>query len=493
MKLKNFLKYNNIVVLSHNIPDSDSICSGFALSEYFKLMGKSVKFIYGGYEKITKTSLIILINELNIDIEFTNTLPLNTELLITVDSQYGAGNVTKYDDTESVRIVTLDHHKVEIKDDKDTLILPQYGSCTTLIYKLLLESGFNIHKHHDILNALYYGIYTDSNGLSELRHPLDRDLAEVDHDEELMRKLRNAAIAQRDLDIISKILTNRIIINKIALFHAEPCDPNLLGFTADITQQVAGIDCCILFAELEYGTKLSIRSCTNEIMAHEMADYMCRGIGSGGGNRDKSGGFISLSKFEEVYPNYTMEDYLKWKINEYNASNKFVYYPSKTTFKNMKKYKKKPSAMGFLKATDLSPKYSTSIIRTIEGDIKVFIEDDLYLLVDQNGKIIKIKEYEFKDLYEPTEEEYIITPEYIPTTVSKGCEYKVHLLSLCKGCIQKKDEIIEAQVLEENTKIFIDENRDKYFFGRKGDFILLNHTGVDVISQDIFNDKYVEL
>ena len=63
MTLKELLKYNEIIIQCHDIPDADAIGSGFALYSFFKEKGKQVRLIYSGRAKVTKSNLVILIKE----------------------------------------------------------------------------------------------------------------------------------------------------------------------------------------------------------------------------------------------------------------------------------------------------------------------------------------------------------------------------------------------------------------------------------------------
>ena len=96
MKLCDLLKYDDITIQCHDNPDADSIASGFALYTYFNEKGKNVKLIYGGRAEISKPNLVILVNELDIPIMHVNNIKTDG-LLLTVDCQYGAGNVEKFE------------------------------------------------------------------------------------------------------------------------------------------------------------------------------------------------------------------------------------------------------------------------------------------------------------------------------------------------------------------------------------------------------------
>ena len=84
MKLRDFLPYESIVIQCHDNPDADAIASGFALYTYFLEKGKKVSLVYSGRNIIRKSNLVMMVDELDIPINYTKAIK-NPELLITVD------------------------------------------------------------------------------------------------------------------------------------------------------------------------------------------------------------------------------------------------------------------------------------------------------------------------------------------------------------------------------------------------------------------------
>lgn len=108
MRLSELLEYDSIVVQCHDNPDADAIASGYGVYTYLKGQGKDARFIYGGRFPIQKSNLVLMVTELKIPIEHVDALEA-PELLVTVDCQYGEGNVTKFD---ADRVAVIDHHQV---------------------------------------------------------------------------------------------------------------------------------------------------------------------------------------------------------------------------------------------------------------------------------------------------------------------------------------------------------------------------------------------
>ena len=495
-ELKNLAKYKRIVIQCHNIPDADTIGAGFALQCFLRSLGREAALVYGGFAEIQKPSLVTLLKELEIEISYVSGLPPDTELLITVDCQHGAGNVQKFDLPATAVVVVIDHHNLEpgIAENENTVIRPALASCATLVWDLLNKEGFAMDER--IQNALYYGLFMDTNGLSELRHPLDRDLAEIKYDTMLIRKLKNSAITGKDLNIISQTLRNRETISDIDLFHAEPCDQNLLGFAADIAQQVVDINCCIVYCLQPHGLKLSIRSNTREIMASEIASFLC--AGNGGGSIEKAGGFMSFEIIMELSGNQKPESFLKSRIEDYMSHFDLIYAgKNNINFSEMKMYKKLPIPVGFVKSTDVFPSGSKITVRTLEGDVDRMADEDVYLMIGIEGEIYPIKRERFEASYNVASTSYLSTSEkYVPAILNRITGESKKISPYAQVCVPKDEKLVRARILSKSTKIFTTWDTEKYFKGIKGDWLVANEGSYDdcyIVTGNIFLDTYAEV
>lgn len=70
--------------------------------------------------------------------------------------------------------------------------------------------------------------------------------------------------------------------------------------------------------------QISIRSCHEKFPANEIAKYLCRDIGNGGGHRNKAGGQIQREKMQSKYGQKeiieVINDLICQYISEYNIS-----------------------------------------------------------------------------------------------------------------------------------------------------------------------------
>ncbi|MCL2281807.1 MAG: DHH family phosphoesterase [Fibromonadales bacterium] len=484
MNIRELAKYKNIILQIHNIPDADAVSSAWVLQKYFERHNCKAKIIYGGKIRITKPSLLMFINALNIDVQMVYELP-EADLLITVDCQYGAGNVEKFPCKE---FAVIDHHVSEIKENDFCEINPALGSCATLIYSMLLREA-NIDdfvKNEKISTALYYGLYTDTNGLAEIRHPFDRDLTEVYFDRALIKKLKNANLTMPELSIVSSSLKECEIVDNIGLFRAEPCDPNILGFSSDIAMQVDTLEACVVFSNVNGGIKLSVRSCSREIMANELAAFLCEGFGGGGGNLEKAGGFLKNT-----------EEFLISRLKEYLVAFDKIYAgKTKVDFASAARYKKLQVPVGFAKCEDLFQPGTKITIRTLEGDVDRIAEDNLYFMIGVEGEVYPILREKFEKNYIVLHDEYKEVFEYPPAIINRAIGRKQPISRFAKVCFANGEKIVKAMQISKRTKVFTYWDTEKYYSGKPGDFLVANENDLGdcyIVNERIFYKTYEKM
>lgn len=300
MRLHDLLKFNDIVIQCHDNPDADAIASGFAVYCYLKANNKDVKLIYSGRNTIRKSNLKLMVNELHIPIEHINYMR-EPELLVTVDCQYGEGNVTMHN---AENIAVIDHHRISGELPSMNEIKSDYGACATVLWEMLTKEKFDVNSNILLSTALYYGLYTDTNEFTEISNPVDTKLRDnVVVDNALITRFRNANMSLEELEIAGTALLKSDYIDdyRCAIVKAGRCDPNVLGIISDLLLAVDVIDTCMVFNVMPNGVKISVRSCVPDIKANELVMEICEGIGSGGGHLAKAGGYIQM---ELLIPEY---------------------------------------------------------------------------------------------------------------------------------------------------------------------------------------------
>jgi phosphoglycolate phosphatase len=520
VKLSDLLKYENIVIQCHNDPDADAIASGFAVYSYLHSQGKHTRFVYGGRNRIRKTNLVMMIEDLHIPIEHVDQLE-QPELLLMVDCQYQGGNAIAF---EASNIAVIDHHRVSTKLPELNRVDSNLGSCSTLVWKMLKAEGYDIRKNRELSTALYYGLYTDTSRFTEIAHPLDKDLRdEAKFDEELMTKYRNANLSLEELEVAGAALLKSDYLEKYraALVRSGPCDSNILGVISDLVLEVDAVDVCVVFNVRPGGVKFSVRSCIKEVKASELAEALCVGIGSGGGHRMKAGGLIQMDLMTAQYLKFCeqheftprmeldaegkvlqpagsgIKAVIEQRFCSYMNNTDILYVgESRLDIKKAKKYVRRPLAWGYLRVSDLFLEGTPINVRTIRGDIATVAQRDMILLFEPKGGLFFRQEEEFGEQFYayPDWEFPLRETEYVPTIKNMKTGQTFSPLEYVKVCVPLEQHQIYARKLTRKVKLFPKEERcQDYQLGKIGDYLVdisgsLN--GVHILKRQTFEELY---
>lgn len=504
MRLQDLEVFEQITIQCHDNPDADALGAGYALYCYFLEKGKQVRLVYSGRNRIQKSNLRLMVEELNLPVEYIapqKAGAIKVEgLLLTVDCQYGAGNVTGLTGDE---VAIIDHHQVEIEDVKLSVITPNLSSCATLVWKMLKEAGYEV-TDEKLGTALYYGLYTDTNQFSELYNPLDMDMREsLPYDKSLITLFRNSNLSLKELEIAGIALI-RYSYNddyEFAVIKAQPCDPNILGLISDFLLQVDIIKTCVVFNENPDGFKLSVRSCVREVNASELAAFLTEDIGSGGGHFEKAGGFISKRRYEEKFPTMHAEGYFNNRMTEYFDSFELIYSDTfAADVSSMKKYQKQKLPQGYVKADEVLPVGTPITVRTLEGDSNMTVTEDLYIIIGVKGEVYANSRAQFERAYAKTDKKYnyaecCLHPEYEPVIKNREDGKSLVLTEYAKVCISSGDAPIYAKTLEKGVKVFTPWYKGNYMLGRPGDYLAVRSDDLQdvyVVEKDVFAKSYEE-
>ena len=504
MKLSLLLKYKNIVIQCHDNPDADAICSGYVLYRFFLSHGIKARFIYSGNFKISKSNLVYLINELKIPIEFVSSLKTKPDLLLLADCQYGEGNVKRFCAKE---VAVIDHHQVYGTLPKLNEVRSNLGSCCSVIWNLLKIENEDNFVDSKIATALYYGLYSDTNAFSEMSHPLDRDMIEsLQYDKNLILKLKNMNLTLREAKIagVAMLGVEYHEENRYAILRTDPCDPNILGLIGDFIVAVDTVDVCLVYSVLSFGVKFSIRSCSNETRADELASFLAQKIGSGGGHTEKAGGILKNEQIIKQYHDYTeiddgaakhsISNIIRERMADYFENAEIIYANNTALdFSHMYKYEKAPITLGYVEAHHNIPAGNMAIIRTLDGDINVEIKENTILIIDTTGNVKAISAEKFKNSYSKSRKKFKLNIDYTPTIKNADTGKSVPLLPLAKSCESTSDIKIFAKKLTKTTKLFSYWDSEKYMLGQKGDYLAVSQDDIHdifIVEKNLFRKTY---
>lgn len=493
MRLSDLLTFDDIVIQCHDNPDADALASGFALYYYFAKNGKEPKFIYRGINEIKKSNLLIMVEELEIPISYEPDFDRIPELLITCDCQWGQKNVTE---TPAENIAVIDHHQVTVDLPELSEVRSSLGSCSTLVWDMLRDEGIDVNEYKDLATALYYGLYSDTNRLSETSHPLDRDMIDdLVFNKSLITMMCNSNISLEELNITGNAILNFAYHEdlKYIVIAAEPCDPNILGLISDFTMETAGVDVCLAYFANNAEIKFSVRSCTPEVHANELAAFLAEGVGGGGGHIYKAGGTIRPELIDT-----SADEFLGKRIRQYYNTFEVIYAKDVTIdTSDMHLYTKRDQKLGVVKLSDVFPIGSSVEIRTMEGDAQVTIADDSYLMIGIEGEIYPISEEKLLANYDMTGFVYQGQFEYEPVIKNKITGEVKRVMPYAKTIISPPGTTrIYSKPLDHAVKLFTVWNDEGYYSGNIGDYIAVREDDphdIYVIAERVFDKLYKQV
>ena len=500
MLLSELLGFDDIVIQCHDNPDADALASGFAMYWYLEKMGKKPRFIYRGLHEVTKNNLLIMIDKLEIPVSYVPDFDEKPELLITVDCQYGQKNVTTgaYEN-----LAIIDHHQITVELPELSEVRINLGSCATVIWDMLRFEGLDVNEDTRLATALYYGLYTDTNRLTEVSHPLDRDMQDsLVVNKTVIKEMTTSNISLDELKITGRAILEYEYFDKYRylIIQAEPCDPTILGVISDFSMETTGVDVCLAYYVSPQEIKFSVRTCTNEVHANELASELAAGLGGGGGHLTKAGGAIRPEKLgcdnAEEIRDKVRGIFIK-RMDDYFDKYKIIYAKDTTLdTSDMKRYEKKPQHLGYVKLTDLFPINSIVEIRTLEGDVNIRLDADKYLMIGIEGEIYPITKEKLESSYMRINEPYSRTFEYTPCVTDVYSGEKKNVLAYAKSVVSTGITHIYAKPLDRYVKLFTAWDEEKYYSGVPGDYIAVREDDphdIYIISGHLFDELYKEV
>lgn len=492
-KLSDLLQYDCVTIQTHDNPDADAIASAYAVYQYCLSHGVEAHIVYAGADEITKVNLLKMIAILLIPVAYINDT-YTANVLVTVDCQYGERNVTKL---PAGSIYVIDHHREEMGARYAGVVQPDLGSCATLVWDLLRNEDFDLTLYPNLSTALYYGLYTDTNDFSELYHPLDKDMRDaLYYNRDAIKMLKNSVLSISELNIAGQALTmyKNDCDHKYAIFKAQPCDPNILGFISDLALKVDSVNACVVYSVLPYGVKCSVRSCVREVMASEFVAFIMENVGSGGGRADKAGGLMRLSDVEAA--GLSPDELIESRVREYFSNCDVIDASShQLDVAHMRKYRKKKIPLGYAASADIFAEGTPLLIRTLEGDTETTASGGIYVMVGIMGEAYPIHYETFAKCYQATGETITSEYRYSPTVKNKTTGESAGLKQYIKTCVPVGDTFIAARQLTRRCKVFTAWNTEGYMHGMPGDYIAVrmdDANDVYIIQSEIFEKTYVQ-
>lgn len=509
MELKSLLQFDKIVIQCHNDPDADALASGYAVWSYLRDHQKEARFVYGGRHPVQKSNLLRMIERLGIQVDYVRELAEEPDLLLMVDCQPGERNVQPF---SGKKVAAIDHHVTKNRNSLESLwdydIRENYGSCATIVWDLLRREELRAEHNEHLATALYYGLFMDTCKLQEIYQMTDRkmrDELELRCNEAALTEFKMNNLSSEELRLVGRALASceHIPSQRYAIARANRCDPNLLGIIGDQLIEADEVDLCIVYTMQDGGAKLSIRTCSPEVRADDVANYLT----GGGGHERKAGGLIPFRVLDcdedspEVWDR--VHDLLISRMDEYFRTQQVIRIGSQAgeqlDLSKEPLYQKKPVEMGYIRAADVYPLGARVQVRMLEGDGVETVTEDLYFMVGVKNEVYPTRREKLLANYTLTERPFPLPEgkagQLVEDSVNAIDVDDAPLEGHIFVCIPKNNVRIRGKQLTRRTKLF-PAGKDSYLFGNAGAWLVAQEkdlSDVYIIQKDIFDLTYEEV
>lgn len=284
------------LIVTHNDPDPDAIAAALALRMLLEVrLELPVSVVYRGI--IGRAENRALVRYLGRPLRRLQGRDLHEETaLALVDTQPGTGN-NPIKHPENVDIV-IDHHPLrpETAEVPFADVRTTCGASSTILTSYLMAAA--IEPPQKLATALFYGIKTDTLGLSRGVSETDKDAyfyLQPRVDTEALSEIERAQVPPTYFRSFAQTLqAARIYDNIVIAFIGEMRYPDLGAEMADLLLRLRGTDWVVLTGTFKDHLILSVRSRNRHGGAGRLAQAIIDGQGPAGGHGSMAGGQVAL-------------------------------------------------------------------------------------------------------------------------------------------------------------------------------------------------------
>ena len=271
----------NVVILTHQNPDGDTLGCGFALAHALKQMGKNVRVknnepFHEKYQFLYENAPFDVFEE-----EFVVSVDVAEKKLL--GDELGAIYGDRVD-------LSIDHHQNSRAFAKCTYVEPDSASACEIVYEIIKALGVNITR--SIATAIYTGCSTDTGcfrypNVTERTHLIAAELikygarhSEVNTRMFESKKYSDLLLQKLCLDELEVCLGGEVAVILITqqMLKDTGADKTAIDCIKPITRQIEGVEIGVTIRE-EADGKISVSVRTGEKYD---ASVICRHFGGGG-------------------------------------------------------------------------------------------------------------------------------------------------------------------------------------------------------------------
>ncbi len=288
-----------VLILTHDNPDPDALASGRALVVLLQTAWNiPSRLLYSGL--VARAENRAMLNLLTPEWEHARMLSgLEAYTAIAlVDTQPGAGNNSLPD--EIVPRIVLDHHhpyRERLKEVRHADVRPRIGATATILYQYL--EAAQVELDSALATALFYGLKTDTRGLSRGASPADEDayvklLSLIDR--QLLIQIEQAGLPRIYFNAFNRGLhAARVYRRAVTADLGGMHRPDLAAEMADLLIRLEGAQAVLCLGEYSQTLQLSIRTMPLSQDAGLLVQQIIIEPGKAGGHGTMAGGQVPLA------------------------------------------------------------------------------------------------------------------------------------------------------------------------------------------------------
>ncbi|KAA3661006.1 MAG: hypothetical protein DWQ04_17745 [Chloroflexi bacterium] len=286
-----------LLIVPHNDPDPDAIASAVALRYLLteKKLGLAVDIAYLGI--IGRAENKALVRYLKRPLRhFTASDHRHSPFMALVDTQPGTGN-NPLTSTDKASVV-IDHHPLrpETADVPFADVRANVGSSSTILTEYLQAAKLTLPTH--IATALFYGIKTDTMGLSRgagLADAAAYFYLQPQIDAKALVEIERAQVSATYFQSLAGALqAARVNKDAVSAYIGPMQYPDLAAEIADLLLRLEGVQWVICLGKYKDHLILAVRSRHRQGGAGSLALAIIAGEGTAGGHGTMAGGQIPL-------------------------------------------------------------------------------------------------------------------------------------------------------------------------------------------------------
>ncbi|HSM55267.1 MAG TPA: hypothetical protein VK879_03855 [Candidatus Sulfomarinibacteraceae bacterium] len=291
--------YENILILLHDDPDPDAVASGEAL-RYLLAEKLGVKGQIAHRGVIGRAENRALVEYLDLSLlalpDEAFAVETGPQPVALVDTQPGAGNSPLPADYPTALVI--DHHgELESENIVFRDVRPWIGASSTILTQYLRAA--EIKPPTSLATALFYGIKTDTRGLSR-----DTSAADVGAyfyllnfvDVDAVVEIENAQVPTSYFKNLTRAMQAANVYDGVVISYVGQSDyPDLTAEMADLFLRLEGVNWVVCIGAYEDALYLSVRARDEGADAEQLARAIIGEQGTAGGRNTLAGGQIPLN------------------------------------------------------------------------------------------------------------------------------------------------------------------------------------------------------